>query len=178
MQTKWDYSTITDRVLSQSDAVKTVEIYTDGSCLKNPGRGGYGAVIKFDGRVQELGQGFRLTTNNRMEILAVIESLKMLDGQTSAIVYTDSQYVANAVNKGWLYRWSLSPGSTKNYDLWRQLVSLLEIHDVTISWVKGHSGIPGNEHADRLAVGAARSNNLLVDEGYESIPKTLSMFAL
>lgn len=163
---------------SQNPESPRVEIYTDGACLKNPGPGGYGAVIIEGDRVREVSQGFRHTTNNRMELMAVTESLKLLDGMTPAVIYSDSQYVVNAINKGWIHKWKFSSGSKKNWDLWKELLGLLEIHNVEIAWVKGHAGIPGNEKADDLATRAARLGPLSVDEEYESLPQELPLFSL
>lgn len=153
---------------------RRVTIHTDGACSGNPGPGGYGVVLQAGGKRKELSGGFRLTTNNRMELLAVIEGLSALRGPRAASVYTDSKYVADAVNKGWARRWRANGwrrGKTEkavNPDLWARLLDLLDIHDVEFIWVRGHAGDPGNERADALAVAASQSPDLAADREYES----------
>ncbi|WP_147819913.1 ribonuclease HI [Salidesulfovibrio onnuriiensis] len=147
-----------------------VTLYTDGSCLGNPGPGGYGAVLIFGEHRKELAQGFKDTTNNRMELRAVIEGLRALTRPCSVELYTDSKYVQQAITKGWLKNWQKNGWQTaakkpvKNQDLWRDLMPLLEKHRIDFRWVKGHSGHPENERCDELARTAASGRNLLPDE--------------
>lgn len=147
-----------------------VIIYTDGASLGNPGPGGYGAVLKYGTHRKELSEGFRKTTNNRMELLAVIKALEVLkrDGLTVAI-YTDSKYVEQAVTKGWVFGWEKKGfKDKKNPDLWRQFLPLYRKHRITLHWVKGHAGIAENERCDELATTAAKFSPFLIDEGYEA----------
>jgi ribonuclease HI len=154
---------------------KQVIIYTDGACLGNPGPGGYGVVMLYEGRRKELSGGFRLTTNNRMEMKAVIEGLNALKRPCSVIVHSDSQYVVNAIDKGWAVRWRQNGWRRNkkemavNPDLWEELLDALLPHQVTMQWVRGHAGIVENERADRLAMAAALSSDLPPDEGYERL---------
>jgi ribonuclease HI len=155
-------------------ATGKVLIYTDGGAIDNPGRGGYGVVLRFKGRRKELSGGFRHTTNNRMELLACIEGLKALKQSCSVVLFSDSSYVVNGMTKGWAQRWQadgwkLSSGQqVKNADLWRQLVELSARHDMEFRWVRGHSGNRDNERCDQLAIAAARGNKLATDTGYQS----------
>jgi len=159
--------------------MKRVTIYTDGACSGNPGPGGYGAVLQFGESRNELSGGFRSTTNNRMELLAVIRGLEVLKQPCRVTVYSDSRYIVDAVNKGWAVRWRANGWKRNkrekavNPDLWGRLLKQLERHDVDFQWVKGHAGNPGNERADELAVGASKGDDLAVDEGYESCRLTL-----
>ncbi|MCC8069707.1 MAG: ribonuclease HI [Ruminococcus sp.] len=135
--------------------MKTVEIFTDGACSGNPGAGGYGAILRYMGTTKEISGGDLNTTNNRMELLAVIEALTLLKEPCKVILTTDSQYVVNAVEKGWLISWVLSDwkkGKVKNIDLWQRLLPLLDKHDVSFVWIKGHNGHIENERCDQLAV--------------------------
>lgn len=135
--------------------LKTVEIFTDGACSGNPGAGGYGAILRYMGTTKEISGGDLNTTNNRMELLAVIEALTLLKEPCKVILTTDSQYVVNAVEKGWLISWVLSDwkkGKVKNIDLWQRLLPLLDKHDVSFVWIKGHNGQIENERCDQLAV--------------------------
>ncbi len=137
---------------------KTVEIFTDGACSGNPGPGGWGAILRFLGREKELSGGENDTTNNRMELTAVIEALSALKEPCRVTLTTDSKYVCDAVLKRWVYSWKAN-GWRKadkkpalNVDLWEKLLPLLETHEVTFNWVKGHAGHPENERCDALAV--------------------------
>ena len=157
--------------------LKRVTIHTDGSCLGNPGPGGYAAILEHDGREKELSAGFKRTTNNRMEIMAVIAGLETLTQRCRVTVYSDSRYVVDAIEKGWARRWK-SQGWMRNKrdrainpDLWDRLLTALAKHDVELRWVKGHAGNAGNTRADKLAVTAANSHNLPRDEGFEN-PRT------
>jgi ribonuclease HI len=146
-----------------------IRIYTDGAAQGNPGRGGYGVILKFKDAVKELAEGFRLTTNNRMELLAVIKGLEAIkkDG-ISVTIYSDSQYVVNSVEKGWIWTWQKKNFKDKaNVDLWLRYIPLHQKLKPKFVWVKGHAGHAENERCDYLAVQAANSGNLLVDEGYE-----------
>ncbi len=138
--------------------MKQVEIFTDGACSGNPGPGGWGTVLRFGTHEKELSGGEANTTNNRMELTAVIEGLKALKEPCLVTLTTDSKYVCDSVTKGWVYGWQ-KRGWIKsdkkpalNVDLWEQLLPLLEKHKVTFVWVKGHAGHPENERCDRLAV--------------------------
>ena len=152
----------------------SIAIYTDGACSGNPGPGGYGTVLLYGERRKELSGGFRKTTNNRMELLAVIEGLRALNRPCAVTVFSDSKYIVDAVNKGWARRWQANGwrrnknARALNPDLWGQLLTLLDAHTVSLRWVRGHSGNPGNERADALAVAASQGNNLAIDGGYES----------
>ena len=152
--------------------IKEVDIYTDGACINNPGPGGYGVVLLYNQHRKELSGGFRLTTNNRMEIMAAIVGLAALKTRCAVTLYTDSQYLVNAVMQGWAKKWQANDWKrnkrdpAKNPDLWEQLLKLCANHDVRFVWVKGHAGIRENECCDRLAVQAAQQNNLPPDPGY------------
>ncbi|HEY8402796.1 MAG TPA: ribonuclease HI [Cytophagaceae bacterium] len=145
-------------------------IYTDGASKGNPGPGGYGVVMKYKQHRKELCQGFRKTTNNRMELLAVIVALESLKhpGQ-NVLVYSDSKYVVDAVEKGWIWGWEKKNfKDKKNEDLWRRFIKIYRQHKVKLQWVKGHAGNTENEVCDKLAVKSAESPELSIDEGYES----------
>ena len=155
-----------------------VDIFTDGSARGNPGPGGYGAVMRFvdgAGKVheKELSQGYEHTTNNRMELMAVIAGLEALKRPCDVTLYSDSQYVVNAFNQhwvdGWLKRgWKNSQKQpVKNVDLWKRLLAAKEPHDVSFVWVKGHAGHPENERCDQLATAAADGEGRLADAGFE-----------
>lgn len=146
-------------------------IYTDGSARGNPGPGGYGIVLIWKGQRKELSAGFRLTTNNRMELLSVIVALEALTREGLDIrVYSDSQYVVKAVREGWLENWIRTDfrGGKKNADLWKRFYKLYRKHRVEFVWVKGHASNPYNNRCDELATAAADGNNLGIDEGYEA----------
>jgi ribonuclease HI len=155
---------------------KSVTLYTDGACLNNPGPGGYGVILIAGDRRKELSAGYRLTTNNRMEILAVIAGLQTLRYPCRVTVYSDSRYVVDTMAKGWAKRWRAQgwrrsdKAPAVNSDLWEQLLQLCERHEVTFEWVKGHDGHPENERCDRLSVAAASGRNLLEDTGYAATP--------
>lgn len=149
--------------------METIEIYTDGAAKGNPGPGGYGAVLRFKGFEKELSKGFRRTTNNRMELLAVIEALKSLKTDEHPVtIYSDSKYVIDAITKGWVFNWyNKGFKGKKNKDLWLKYLPLHRRFNPKFVWVKGHSGHPENERCDRLAVAAAEQKNLPPDEVYE-----------
>ena len=140
---------------------KHVEIFTDGACSGNPGPGGWGAILRYGTHEKELSGGEAQTTNNRMELTAVIAALSALKSPCQVTLTTDSRYVVDAVSKGWVYGWQKkgwirAPGEpAKNVDLWKQLLPLLKTHRVEFCWVRGHQGHPENERCDRLAVAAA-----------------------
>lgn len=138
--------------------MKKVEIYTDGACSGNPGKGGWGAVLVYGGKEKELSGAEKDTTNNRMELTAVIEALGALKQPCNVVLTTDSKYVCDAINKGWVYSWKKNGWKKSdkkpalNVDLWEKLLPLLEKHNVEFVWVKGHNGHPYNERCDTLAV--------------------------
>ena len=146
-----------------------VEVFTDGSAKGNPGRGGYGVVMRFNGKVKEMAQGYRMTTNNRMELLAVIVALESMKTNKYEInLYSDSKYVIDAIAKEWVFTWEKKGfKGKKNADLWRRYLLVHSKFKINYHWVKGHSGHPENERCDLLAFTAADSNNLLIDEVYE-----------
>ena len=154
-------------------ALKHVTIHTDGGALGNPGPGGYGVILRYNQHHQELSGGFRHTTNNRMELLAAIVGLRALKTRCAVTLYSDSQYLVNAVTQGWAKRWQANGWMRNkkeralNPDLWKELLQLCEQHAVTFRWVKGHAGNPDNERCDRLAKEAARRENLPPDVNYE-----------
>ncbi len=146
----------------------SVIIYTDGSALGNPGPGGYGAVLMHGKHRKELSDGFKFTTNNRMELLAVIIALETLTRKCKVTVYSDSKYVVDAIEKKWVFGWEKKNfKKKKNPDLWKRLLKIYPKHEIKLIWVKGHSNIPENERCDRLAVAAANQTDLKIDKGYE-----------
>lgn len=146
-----------------------IELFTDGSSRGNPGPGGYGVVLKSGSHRKEMSAGYRMTTNNRMELLAVITGLEALKRPGSDVtVYSDSSYVCDAVNKGWVFGWEKKLfAKKKNPDLWIRFLKIYRIHKVKFVWIKGHAGHPENERCDELAVAAALGQNLIDDSGYE-----------
>lgn len=150
-------------------------IYTDGAARGNPGPGGYGIVMKSGRHRKELSEGFRNTTNNRMELLAVIVALEKLKIENSLVeVYTDSKYVADAVEKGWVFNWEKKQfKKRKNPDLWIRFLKVYRKHQVKFYWVRGHANNIENECCDKLAVEASKKTNLLIDEAYENSDETL-----
>jgi len=150
---------------------KEIHVYTDGSSRGNPGPGGYGIVMEQKGSnyFKEFSEGFRKTTNNRMELLAVVEALKKIkkDNQ-KIIVYTDSKYVVNSVEKKWVFAWQKNNfKKKKNIDLWLEFLKEYKKHSVKLKWIKGHNNHPQNERCDSLAVEASKKEMLLIDKGYE-----------
>lgn len=143
-------------------------IYTDGAARGNPGPGGYGVVLISGDHRKELSQGYRLTTNNRMELLAVIVALEKLKNEGSEVtIYTDSRYVADAVEKNWLFEWERKGfKKKKNPDLWKRFLAVYRKHKVNFVWIKGHADNPENERCDQLAVQASYKKNLLEDTVY------------
>ena len=147
-----------------------VSIYTDGSSKGNPGCGGYGVVLLYGGHRKEVSEGFRLTTNIRMELLAVIVGLEALKSfNKNIVIYSDSKYVVNAVEKKWLFNWEKNSfKKKKNKDLWLRFLKIYRKHSVKFVWIKGHSEIVENERCDFLAVQAAEKKTLKIDEYYEN----------
>lgn len=155
-----------------------IKIYTDGSALGNPGPGGYGIVLMAGKYYKEVKEGFRHTTNNRMELLSVIIGLEMIKKPgTTITIFSDSKYVVDSVEKGWVFNW-VKKGfkGKKNTDLWRRFLKIYPSHTVKFVWVKGHAGNKYNEVCDRLAVEAANGKNLPPDIGYEESNKKEGMF--
>jgi len=148
--------------------LKDITVYTDGAARGNPGPGGYGVVLISGKNRKEISQGFQLTTNNRMELLAVIVALEVLKIIPCKVtIYTDSKYVADAVSKGWVFSWeSKQFKKKKNPDLWIRFLKIYRKHHVQFEWVKGHSNHPENELCDKLAVQASYGPNLLIDKEY------------
>ncbi|MBF0566647.1 MAG: ribonuclease HI [Nitrospirae bacterium] len=150
-----------------------VSIYTDGACIGNPGPGGYGAILVYGSKRKELSGGFRLTTNNRMEIMAVISALSALNRKCSVTVYSDSRLVVDSMSKGWAKKWRINGWKRSkdepalNADLWEKLLGLCEEHRTRFVWVEGHSGHTENERCDSLSKDAARNGNLPPDKIYE-----------
>ncbi len=150
-----------------------IRIYTDGAAQGNPGPGGYGTILKFNQAEKELSEGFRLTTNNRMELLAVIKGLEAIKKNNIPItIYSDSKYVVEAVEKGWLWNWQKKNFKDKaNVDLWLRYIPLHQKLKPKFVWIKGHAGHPENERCDVLAVQAASEKKLLIDHEYEQNQK-------
>ena len=150
-----------------------ITIYTDGACSGNPGPGGYGIIILSDKKRQELSGGYKLTTNNRMELMAVIVGLEQLEIPSIVNLYTDSKYIVDAVTKGWAKRWRANSwkrneiDKAMNPDLWEKLLDLCDKHQVEFYWVRGHSGNIENERCDKLAVKASQKLDLPSDLGYK-----------
>jgi ribonuclease HI len=147
-----------------------VTVHTDGAASGNPGPGGYGVVLQSGKHRKELWAGYRLTTNNRMELLAVIVALEALKKPgTDVLVVSDSKYVVDAVEQGWVFEWEKKGfAKKKNADLWRRFLKAYRKHKVRFQWIRGHNGHPLNELCDRLAVAASQQSELLVDEAYEA----------
>lgn len=149
--------------------MKKVALYTDGACSGNPGRGGFGLILEYNGKQKEISGGYRETTNNRMELTAVIKGLDALKEPCEVRVVSDSKYVVDAINKGWVYKWEENnwiksdKSPVSNIDLWENLLALMDEHEVTYEWVEGHKGHPQNERCDKLAVAAYNSENLEED---------------
>jgi len=152
--------------------MKNVTLYTDGGCINNPGPGGYGVVLIFNSHRKELSGGFRRTTNNRMEIFAAIAGLEALKEPCRVTLFSDSQYLVYAIEKGWARKWQANGWRRNNKerainpDLWERLLKLCEVHEVQFRWVRGHAGQNENERCDELAKAAARKPDLAADPGY------------
>ena len=158
------------------DPKKEIEIYADGACEPNPGPGGYGVILLYEKTRKEISGGFRLTTNNRMEISAAIKGLEILREPCKATVYSDSKYLVDAMMEGWVAKWKAknwwrtSKERAVNIDLWERLIELCERHEVRFVWVKGHAGNRENERCDQLSYAALRKTDLPIDDGYENKP--------
>ena len=152
-----------------------IKIYTDGSAKGNPGNGGYGVVLKFKGKEKEISQGYRMTTNNRMELMAVIVALESLKTTKYPVsVFSDSKYVIDSIVKKWVFGWEKKNfKGKKNEDLWKRYLKIHNKFDVTYNWVKGHNGHPENERCDVLAVNAADSGDYLIDDFFEATQSNL-----
>lgn len=146
-----------------------IKIFTDGSSRGNPGPGGYGVVMLYKGNRKELSQGYRITTNNRMELTAVIKALEAIKKNSIKVtIYSDSKYVVESVEKGWVWNWGRKNfKKKKNIDLWKQFIPLYKKFNIKFVWVKGHAGIKENERCDELA-NLAQSSNLINDTGYKA----------
>ena len=157
---------------------KIIEIYTDGAAKGNPGNGGYGVYLRFGTKIKELSQGYRLTTNNRMELLAVIVALESLKTTSYPVrVTSDSKYVIDSITKGWVFNWVKKGfAGKKNEDLWRRYLAISKSFKLEFVWVRGHNGHFENERCDTLAVKAAESRNLLIDEYYEQHESGIKLF--
>ena len=161
------------RGIPRSVILKEVTIYTDGACQGNPGPGGFGVVLLYQGHRRELSGGFRRTTNNRMELRAAVEGLSSLKEKCKVTLHTDSEYVANAINQGWALRWQKNgwmrnkKDKAVNPDLWEKLLQQCGQQEVRFVWVRGHAGNPENERCDQLAVEAGAQPNLPADVIYE-----------
>lgn len=154
-----------------------VHIYTDGACSGNPGCGGYGIVMEWVGKpyIKEFSEGYKKTTNNRMELLAVIVALEKIKLPNVKItVFSDSKYVVDAINKKWILGWQKKQfAKVKNPDLWKRFLKVYNFKTTTLEWIKGHNNHKQNDRCDFLAVQASKKEKLLTDEGYESKPETL-----
>lgn len=155
--------------------MKKIDIFTDGACSGNPGKGGYGVILSYNGVVKEMSQGFISTTNNRMEILSAVVGLEALKEPCCVTLYSDSKYLVDSINQGWLIKWQKNNWmrtkneKAKNIDLFKRLLEQLKIHTVDFVWVKGHAGHPQNERCDFLATSAIKSGNLIEDKGFGCI---------
>jgi len=146
-----------------------IEIFTDGASSGNPGPGGYGVILRSDKHYKELSEGFRKTTNNRMELLAIIKGLEAIKSlNQSVMIYSDSKYVIDAIEKGWVHGW-VKKGfkDKKNKDLWLRYLEVSKLHNIKFTWVRGHNGHPENERCDELAVAACKQKDLLIDSVFE-----------
>lgn len=152
--------------------MKKVSIYTDGACSGNPGKGGYGVILSYNGNTKELSAGYECTTNNRMELMAVITGLRSLKEPCEVDLYSDSKYFIDSVEKNWIGSWQKNgwrnskKEPVKNRELFEEIIRLLSVHKVNLHWVKGHNGHEQNERCDYLATSAAKGDNLLTDKEY------------
>lgn len=147
-----------------------IRIYTDGAAQGNPGPGGYGVIMKYKDAVKELSRGFRITTNNRMELLAVISGLEAIKKEGIPVtIYSDSKYVVDAIEKGWIWGWQKKNFAKKaNADLWQRYIPLHQKYKPKFVWIRGHAGHPENERCDQLAVSSAMGAGLEIDQWYEN----------
>ena len=159
--------------------MKHVEIFTDGSSRGNPGPGGYGTILRYKGKTRELSQGFHRTTNNRMELMAALIGLESLKEKCKVSIYSDSKYVVDAINKGWIVGWRQKgwtrgkAGALKNADLWKRIYNAFNRHDTSWHWVKGHAGHAENERCDELATMAADCSDQIPDKEFEKSEEAL-----
>tara|TARA_Y100000768_G_scaffold195661_1_gene146793 strand:- start:5435 stop:5896 length:462 start_codon:yes stop_codon:yes gene_type:complete len=149
--------------------MKKIKIYTDGSSIGNPGPGGYGIILYWEGKIRELTGGYRKTTNNRMELLAVIIGLESLKYKPSNVtIFSDSKYVIDSIEKKWVFNWEKKNfKGKKNHDLWKRLLEIYREHEIKFRWIKGHNNHPQNERCDFLALQSAKGSSLSIDEFYE-----------
>ncbi len=150
--------------------MKIIQIYTDGACSGNPGPGGYGVIMKFNGREKIITEGFRKTTNNRMELLSVIVALEKITTDKYPVeIYSDSKYVIDSITKGWVFNWvKTNFKGKKNEDLWKRFLEVESKFNITYHWVKGHNGHSENERCDQIAVESIKNLNLNIDKVYEN----------
>lgn len=154
-----------------------IELFTDGASSGNPGPGGYGAILRAGQHYKELLAGYRKTTNNRMELMAVIKGLEALKSPNQKVtIYSDSKYVIDAIDKKWLIGW-VKKGfkDKKNKDLWMRYIEVSRVHQIKLVWVKGHAGHPENERCDQLAVAASKQKNLLIDAVFETVSTRVNL---
>ncbi len=150
--------------------MKKVELYTDGACSGNPGPGGYGVVLKYKDTVKEFSEGYQSTTNNRMELMAIIKGLQALKEKCNVEIYSDSKYIVDAINQKWVYKWQKNNWKRSknkpalNSDLWSELLNLLQKHETQFFWVKGHAGHTENERCDELATSAIKNKELIKND--------------
>ena len=163
--------------------MKKIEIFTDGACSGNPGPGGYGTILRYNDTEKELSEGYKLTTNNRMEMLAVIKGLEALKEPCDVTIYSDSKYIVDAINQRWVYKWKANgwmrnkKEKALNSDLWNRLLNAMESHKTEFKWVKGHAGHVENERCDFLATEAIKNDHLLIDEEFvKDAPKQGNLF--
>jgi ribonuclease HI len=149
--------------------MKIIQIYTDGACSGNPGPGSYGVIMKFNGREKIITEGFRKTTNNRMELLSVIVALEKITTDKYPVeIYSDSKYVIDSITKGWVFNWvKTNFKGKKNEDLWKRFLEVESKFNITYHWVKGHNGHPENERCDQIAVESIKNQSLGIDKIYE-----------
>lgn len=150
--------------------MKIIQIYSDGACSGNPGPGAYGVIMKFNGREKIITEGFRKTTNNRMELLSVIVALEKITTDKYPVeIYSDSKYVIDSITKGWVFNWvKTNFKGKKNEDLWKRFLEVENKFDITYHWVKGHNGHPENERCDQIAVESIKNQSLGIDKIYEN----------
>jgi ribonuclease HI len=169
--------------LNDQTVRKKVKVFTDGACSPNPGSGGLAAVLLYEKHRKEISEGYRRTTNNRMELMAVIRALESLNQPCLVNIYTDSRYVRDAFEQDWIRKWKRNGWKTRleeavlNRDLWMRLSDLCEVHQCRFHWVKGHGRTRENNRCDELAVAAAKRPGLLADFGYEEPRRMLNSFA-
>jgi len=154
---------------------KPITVYTDGACSGNPGPGGYGVIMRCGTLEKVMSAGYACTTNNRMELLAVITALEAIKWESADVtIWSDSSYVVDAVEKGWVFSWEKKGFAKKaNPDLWARFLTVYRRHHVRFQWIRGHNGHPENEQCDRMAVAAAAGDNLLTDEEYINTKQTI-----